>query len=939
MIKINYKPLLILFNCLIINIASEGQVNNDTTAADTIITINTPFVKKNNNIVSSSVSSINGSKITVFPAQVIEQTLSGLIPGLTVINPGVEPGRESSILRIRGQHSFQNNDPLIFVDGFETTMSQLSAYEIETISVLKDAAALVPFGLRGANGVIWVTTKRSSENDKLKIEFNTRTGISKPFGLPQFLNSYDYARLYNEALSNDMGTWAPRYTEEQLNYYKTGSDPLFYPDVNWQKEVLKNTAINHETSLIFKGSVSNMKYFIMLGYLSTPKLYKSSNEDGNLSDKSSTRRYNFRSNVDVTINKIFDASITIGASLVNNARPNIGSIWGAIAATPPNAYLPQNPDNSWSGNSVYNNNPAAAVMALGRLSNNDRRIQTIFTLRENLDQFAKGLSLKQSIGFDNMNSVTYNVTQNYARFSPRKDPATGEITYVQLGNSVPYAVAQGSPSQFWRVAYQAAINYDRQWGGHGLKTSVNYRFGQQYFAVENPPYNDIVLSGNLNYNFQNKYFSEISMAYSGSENFAPGKRFGFFPAIAAGWNISEEGFLKDVKWLDHLKLKGSFGIVGNSDIGAWRFLYKALYPSGTSYILANSGTRSVATIIEGTGANPNVTWESSNILNLGIDFSLFDNKIGVIAEVFSEKRNDILTRRDATVPAIIGIGSPYENIGKVNNKGFEITVDWKETTGQLKYGASAVISMARNKIIYQDEIVRREDYLYRTGKRIGQVFALEAIGFFQSYDEINNPNTPVHTFAPVKPGDLRYKDNNNDGIINEEDQIAVGYTNNIPEITGSFSGWMQYKNFDLNFIFSGMANRTLYISGANVWAFRDNGQAPDMALNRWVYYPDQGLDTRNTATYPRLSASGTLNNERISTFWLKNGNFIRLRNVELGYTFLFNGKADTGISKIRVYCSGINLLTLSKMGNWDPEALPGTYPLTRSGYLGLNVTF
>ncbi len=927
-------PLSIFFT---VEAQDTVSVKKDSVNSNTLVAIDRPFGKREKSLVSASISSVAGERITSFPVQTLDQSLPGLIPGLTVIGTGFEPGRESSILRIRGQHSYQNNEPLVFVDGLEATMDQLSVYEVDRISVFKDAASLAPFGMRGANGVIWVTTKRGNQ-DRMVIDFNSRSGISKPIGLPSFVGSYDYARLFNEAVSNDMGVWSPRYSATELEKYQTDSDPLFYPNVDWQKEVLKDYTINNETNLSFRGSVSRMKYFVMMGYLSTPKLFKKSDEDGNLSDKSSTRRFNIRSNIDVAINKIFDASISIGGSIVDNARPNVGSVWGAIAATPPNAYQPKNPDGSWSGNSTYMDNPAGAVFGLGRLSNSDRRIQTIFTLQENLGQFVPDLTLRQSIGFDNMNSATYNATQNYARFFPRINEA-GDTTYVQYGNNVAYTTAQGSPTQFWRVAYQAEANYTKNINKHKFSTSLNYRFRQLYNTIENPPFNDLAIFGNINYDYDKKYFSDVTVAYSGSENFAPGKRFGLFPAFSVGWNISEESFMKNISWINYLKIKGSVGTVGNSDIGAWRFLYQGYYPAGSNYILANSGTRSVATLIEGAIGSKNATWEKSTIVNLGVETNAFDNKLDFAAEVFYEKRSDILTRREASTFAVSGIGAPYENIGKVENKGFEISGSWNDRGGAVKYGVSTVFSMARNKIKYQDEIVRSADYLYRTGNPIGQVFALEATGLFQSIEEINNSSTPLHTFGPVQPGDIRYKDQNNDGIINEDDMIAVGYANNIPEITGSLGGWISYKRFDMNFLFSGMANRTLYITGNNLWAFSNDGQVPELALNRWVYYPEQGLDTRNTATYPRLSASGSLNNDRISTFWLKNGNFLRLRNVEIGYTFPLKQKTENGISKLRLYVSGINLLTFSKLGNWDPEAFPGTYPITPSAYLGINVTF
>lgn len=901
--------------------------------------VNIAYGKQEFRELTAAISSITGEDLYDIQVQNLSTAINGRLNGLTVQQASSEPGSEFPSFNIRGLGSYSgSNNPLIYVDGFESTYDHLLSLEIETINVFKDAAALAPFGIRGANGVIWATTKRGTVG-KTRIALQTRTGVSRPTQLPSFLDAYDYARLYNEAQSNDRGrVWTPLYSEADLNAYRNGSDPLFRPNINWYNEVLKEQVPNFETNLSFNGGTNTVKYFVILGALNTPKLFKDNPfEKDRLEKTGATNRYNFRSNVDVNLNKVFDVSVDIGGAILDRSFPNYDNFFSLLAATPPNVYAPINPDGSWGGNSIYPNNPVASLFALGQRNTNARTLQTNFTLREKLDMVLPGLSLNQSISFLSYFQGNYNYVRNYARFSPVKDPLTNQISYTQFGNNTPYSINESQYSQYRRNSYAVGADYEKQFGENKLTSMLTYRYSNFITGGNNVPFTTAGLAGRFAYNYANTYFAEFNYAYNGSDNFAKGNRYGFFPAISGGWLISNESFLKNSKAINFLKLRASAGIVGNDDIAGSRFLYQGYYPTGPNYILGNNGTASVGTRREGVIGNPDISWEKSYMYNAGIDARFFNHQLQVSADYFFNRRKDILSTRGATAPSILGIGLPFENLGETTVKGLEIGINYTKKISSFEYYFGSNFSFARSKIINQEEIIRSQPYLYRTGQPVGQPFGLTAIGFFQSQEEIDDPNTPRQLFGPVQPGDVRYKDQNKDGFINEDDETALGYSAT-PEISGSFNLGLKYKGFDIDALLYGVANRTLYLNGPQFWAFVNNSQVPAFAEGRWAYYPDQGIDTRATATYPRLTLANSDNNFRSSTLWRKSGDFLRLRNLEFGYTVPRSAISKFKIEGIRLYLSATNLLTFSGSDDYDPE-FPTGYPLMKNYQFGLNVRF
>ncbi len=887
---------------------------------------------------TEAVSFVHGNKIKSTAETMLSNSLSGKIAGLTVMHKGGEPGTTSADLYIRGRSTYNLNSAiLVFVDGFESSFDHLLPQEIESIAILKDAAALAVYGIRGANGVMLVTTNRGKE-EALKIHVDMKYGLSNPLKMPSFLNAYQYANLYNEAISNDLGAWTTYYDNSELEFYKNQSNPYFYPDVNWTNQILKPSTQFQEVAVTLQGGNKNAKYFTLVGLQNLPKLYNNNSNTSfnNLKKLGEYTKYNVRSNVDITINDIFSFQVNIGGAIINSSTPNADNFFSMINALPPNAFPVRNNDDSWAASSIYMDNPLATLYEKGKKNYHTRLIQTDFNLMQNLDQFLKGLSLKESVSFFGYSQNGYFINKDYERF--QMEEVNGEVVTNKIGGSNPeFSINEGEStrSQMSRTSFTIQADYNRTFEQHQMGATLGGMYSKYVVDGNEQPYLNAGMFGRVSYTYSEKYITQLSFAYNGSENLPKNEKYGFFPALSVGWVTSKEDFASEVQWIDFLKLRASGGMIGSSDLSSTRFGYQTYFiPTTGRFNLGSSANTSLIGLVEGRLGNPNITYEKNYKYNFGIDAILFSN-FTLNADLFYEKRTGILATRESSVPSVVAVLLPYENIGIVNNKGFEIELGYQRRIADFYYSVNGILSYAKSTIEYQAETVRPEDYLYRTGQPVGQYFGLEAVGLFNSWDEINDINTPIHTFAPVQPGDIRYKDLNKDGFINENDEVAIGFSR-IPQISASLNITLGYKGFDLFSSFYGQANRSVMLGGNTVWAFYNNGQAPTMALQRWSYYPSQNIDTRGSAVYPRLTASDNNNNYRVSNFWLRDASFVRLQHIELGHSFQLNNLES--LKSIRVYLQAANLFTLSKLKEFDPEVMSG-YPMMKSFALGMNLQF
>lgn len=878
-------------------------------------------------MVNGAVSEVKGSELLKSFTPNLANTLYGKLPGLTVIQNGNEPGEDSPGLYIRGINTFgSGRSILVIVDGVESSFEQLTQYEIESISVLKDASATALYGSRGANGVLLVTTKRGTQGP-LEINFSVQQGFTEGQRIPKFLGSYDYAKLYNEAWQND--GQAARYTDEALNAYQTGSDPYLYPNVDWYSEVLRKTAPVSNYNLNFKGGNEMVRYFVSLNTLTNNGLYKKTASLSNNSIDQKNSRSNVRANIDINLTKRLSATLLLGGSIENKSAPagnNTTSMFNLLASVPPNAFPVFNPDSTLGGNSLYTN-PQGDILENGFYTSNSRTLQSTFKLTEQLDMIAQGLSTSALISFNSAFSGLSNKSRTYPRYSLSAD-IDGNISYNQVGQATSLSASENASNQWRRTELQFLLNYDRTFGHHKIDAMMMFDQRTYSLAGIGLPHKYNGFSGRFTYANHEKYIGELSMTYNGTENFPKGHRWGLFPALSLGWIVSNEGFLKGNSVLDYLKIRGSYGLVGNDDIGGTRFMFNEQpYISASAYYLGATNALQ-NTIVEGEIANPNVTWEKEHKLNLGFEVRLF-HQLDIELDIFKNDRYDILALPNRTVPNLFGMMLPDFNLGKNTNLGFESAVTYKSNPkNNFQYYMTANIWYAKNKIVYNAETIKAYDYQYATGRTIGQPFLLEATGFF--LDENDILTSPQQNYSTVRPGDLKYKDQNNDDIIDQNDFVSAGNTA-VPMLTAGFDTGISFKGFDLSVLIQGVTDRSVYLSGKYYQAFQNNGKISSIAIGRWTQ------ETASTATYPRLSAGNNLNNFQSSTFWQRDGSFIKLRSMELGYSLPEKFIGKVYLTKARIFINGTNLFSIDKMEYSDPETLSG-YPAVRTISIGARIS-
>ncbi|MFC7524120.1 SusC/RagA family TonB-linked outer membrane protein [Parapedobacter sp. GCM10030251] len=877
-------------------------------------------------MISSAQSSVTGSDLTKSFTSNVATGLYGRLGGLTVLQQGAEPGLETPRLLGRGVGTFgPGNDVLIMVDGFEGAFEQLSPYEIESITLLKDASATAVYGSRGANGVLLVTTKRGLEGP-LEISFSAQTGIRSALRLPDFLGSYDYATLHNEARVND--GLPPLYGETSLEAYRSGNDPYFHPDVNWYEEVLRSHAPASSYNLSLRGGNSTVRYFGLVNVLSEQGLFIRSGNQSENSKNSQYNRYNFRTNIDIRLNRNLAASLTLSGTVEDKANPvanDASDIFATMAVIPPNAFPVYNPNHTYGGNALFSN-PLGDVLEKGHFTSNGRTLQSAFRLEHQLGMVTDGLKVSATIAFNNFFRNYSNKLRNYERYLMERN--NSESVYQRYGERSSLVGDEGGSEQWRNVVFQTQLNYDRTIGNHALMGMLLYNVDSYSRLGELYPFKHLGVSGRFTYANQQKYIGEFSFGYMGSERFAPGKRFGFFPAVSLGWVASEEEFLKDHSVINHLKVRTSFGLTGNDRIADERFLFEQFYRNPGSYFFGTDNGSS-SSLQEGRAANPDVTWEKDRKFNVGVEAELF-GRLQLTADVFRNHRYDILTTANRTLPDIYGIESPLLSEGKVDNKGFELLARYTSNRAKnVTFFVNANLWYARNQIAEMSEEFRRHDYLQRTGHRVGQPFILEAMGFFGNEAEI--AEAAEQRFAAIRSGDIRYKDQNGDNVINAEDYVSQGYTP-VPEITLGLNPGFSWNAFDLEFFVQAVTNRSVYLSGHYFHAFQNNGKVSAIALDRWT------PATAETATYPRLSSVNNLNNFQPSSFWQVDGSFIKLRSVELGYTIRKDVLQRWSMENLRVFANGTNLFSVDRVKHTDPETLTG-YPAMRTLSLGLKVQF
>lgn len=905
--------------------------------------------------VTGSISTVNTKEILKSPTSNVTNSLVGRLTGVAAIQRSGQPGSNAANILIRGNATYNDASPIVIVDGIErANFGDIDPNEIESISVLKDASSTAIFGIRGANGVIIVTTKAGKEG-RPKVSYSGNISLQGYTGIPKSVDAYTNAMLLNEANRNDglTETW----TQDELQKFKDGSDPYGYPNINWFDYVTRKNYTQTQHNVNVSGGTKMVKYFASVGYLFEDGIFKKFESPYGFNTTPNYTRYNFRSNLDFNLSNNLQVGIRFGGRLQKRYQPaglqsssfsydNVEGMISRILQTPAYAFPVTLPDGRIAQNpSVGTNiwNPYAVLTRWGTRNDDFNTIESNLNINYKLDGITQGLSFKGVFGYDSYYSSQARRNALWAAYV--WDRRTGNITISpDRPRDEPLSGITSSSSGNINTNIQLGFNYNRSFGKHTVTSvalATRQLIQQEGAGINAAPAASEGIVNRTTYNYDEKYFVEFNAAYNGSERFAPGYQYGFFPAVSAGYTISKEAFMQDVTWVNHLKLRGSYGAVGNDKFpnSVSRFYFLTDYSitsGGVTFGLPNSPVNSPIVVVSSNG-NPLVTWERGIKRNIGLESRLFNNAVTLNVDLFDEHRKDILTTRSSG-QVIYGLTYPALNIGEVYNKGFEVELNLSKRFGNVTYGLNTQLSFARNRIVNKDEPQGRPEYQKEEGKRIGQFFGYKTDGFYISKDDIAN-STP-NSLGNVIPGDLKYIDYNGDKVITSDDNASIGYSRT-PEYIYSFSPNITWKGLSVSLLFQGVAN----VSSDVILTENNNGQQMyEFMLNRWT------PETASSATWPALHSRGNaFVNYRLNDFILQDASYLKLRNVEVSYNLPQRWLKPMHMSAMRVFLSGQNLYTWTKFNMYlDPENInlsntdfskQSIYPTSRIYNLGVNVQF
>ncbi|MDD5053123.1 MAG: TonB-dependent receptor [Sulfuricurvum sp.] len=914
---------------------------------------------------TGAVSTVKSDAILRTPVGNVTNALTGRMPGVVTAQRSGKPGADQADIFIRGRATTGDASPLIIVDGAERpSFGDIDPNEIESISVLKDASQTALFGIKGGNGVIVITTKSGKEG-KPKITYTGNFAMQTYTTIPQTLDAFTSASLLNEANAN-VGK-SPAFTDIELQKYKDHSDPVLYPDFNWRTFMVRKYFPQTQHNINISGGTKVAKYFVSVGYLfEDGYLKKFDNPYSGYSTTPNYNRYNFRSNLDLNLSKDLTVSIKLGGRTEARYVPAAGGFYtngqyadaqieyllSRINNIPAWAFSPYLPDGRFMENpsaGVNLTNPLGWLLTQGYSMKQTNTIESTIALNYKLDKLFKGLSFRTQYAYDG----TYyaNRLQSGSFVSYNVNKTTGEIaagTASMATSDSPLGPIQASYDGIINFDLQASLNYAREFGKHSVTGLALFQRQAKMLAGAQPAYASQGFVGRATYNYDGKYFAELNGAYNGSENFASGVRYGFFPAISAGWNISNESFMKSLTWLNLLKVRGSYGKIGFDRIGGARFLYLDEYTQNTSQVQFGLPTsiqfgyptsaQTYTAVVHSRIGNPNITWETSLKRNIGVESSFFDNFLSVNFDLFDENRSGILLNR-ASGLTTYGEAYPMLNLGAVYNHGYEVEVKIQSKPGKdFRYSVTTQVSFARNKVISLDEPQGKPDYQKAAGYSIGQFRGYITDGFYKSQEDIDN-STPNKLGKPI-PGDLKFVDFNNDGVIDSNDKVPIGYSI-VPEYNGSIEAMVGWKGLTLSVMLQGVTNVSSDIQ-YDQRPLNANQMYTNM-LGRWT------PATAATATWPALqpAVGGNFMSYLTNDFLLTDASYLKIRNLQLSYQLPVKLVHKLGVSNIRFNLSGQNLYTWTKVLYIDPENIgrsapqggTGVIPSTRVYNLGLNIEF
>jgi TonB-linked SusC/RagA family outer membrane protein len=933
--------------------------------------------------VTGAISTVSSADIKSAPVASVTNALTGRVTGLVTRQSSGRPGQDDARLFIRGQATTNDSSPLVLIDGVERDFTQIAAEDIESVSILKDAAATAVYGVRGANGVVLVTTKRGTQG-KSKISFSGEYGLTHFNRLTIAENAETTAHFQREGTINvgldpsiisNTGNFAVSEYDKYL--YRTQLSPFTHADNNFV-ETFTKPGNQQRYNVNLTGGNKTVRYFVSTGYLrqegmfqddvnelrKTPTISRlielSPDVDKALVPNNYDAGYNFdrvttRSNIDISVNDDIKFGINLSYLFKKENRPGMYDglnsnsealrLFSSFYRNAPQAFPLMNPNGSFGGAvGVWRQNPLVTIANTGFRTDFSNELQTALNFSYNLRKLAKGISIDGKYAFD----VDWDNWRGMQRRPYLYAYNPVDQSYLQGLVGVLPAQGAGKRAGLYNQYAELALRYAGQIGdGHNLSGVILGNFNSlsgppiankisdQYSYV---PHVYQALIGRISYDYKTRYLLELNAGYNGSNRFAEGERYRLFPAVSAGWVVTNESFMPKSDLLNFLKIRGSYGEVGNDKLGPFNYYYKSTFEPYSSYSFGEVQNPAIGGLREGRLPNENVTWELAKKSNVALESRWFESRLSLNADVFKERRSQVLVTPGKSLISAGVFGLAPENIGIIENKGFELELGWNDKAGQnFEYFLKGQYSLARNTIVEKSEPDQPYDYMYGTGNPIGQFMGYRFDGFFKSYEHIAASPQQFGS-GTVAPGDIKYKDLNQDGLIDQNDRAAVGYSQ-VPEITYSLSAGVTFKNISLSVLLQGAARSSVYMVGDLGW---DNSWGNFYAEhhNRWT------PETANTATYPRFLQKSEEGHQNYyeSDYWLRDGRYLRIKNVQIAYTIPKKMMERLPVDNVRLFGNAFNLYTWDKVKRVDPEADPnrnsgGFYPQQRIINFGLNVGF
>lgn len=888
---------------------------------------------------TGAVSTVYAENIDKSSAFSIGNSLYGNVLGLTTMQSTGVVWEQMPSMYIRGLKTLNgNNGILLVVDGLERdnnwqALKYITPEEVESVSVLRDAAALALYGYRGVNGVVNIVTKRG-KYDTREINFSYDHAFNYMTRKPELADAYTYASALNEALTND-GKQV-RYSQNELNAFKNGTSPYLYPNVNWWEEVFRDRGASDVATLSFRGGSTKMRYYTMMNLQNNRGFIKNFDTNADYSTQEKYSKANFRTNLDIDLSPKTKMQANIMGILNEFSRPGMGSdnLISKLYQLPSAAFPIRTESGLWGGNTTWgeNWNPVALTEGRAYSKGHTRGLYADMSLRQDLSSLTKGLGASVRIGYDNLASYWENHTKGYKY---------GMASVASWENGLPIAgeeITGGKDTEMsgdskldWQYRafnFQMNVDWQRQFGVHSLYSMLLYTYKYDNAKGINNTFYRQNAGWYTHYGFKNRYFADFTLMASASNLLAPDHRWNVSPTVGLAWLISNEKFMQSQNVVDFLKLRASFGMLNTDNIpgnGYWN----ETVGGGNGYPI-NNNFGGDGGWHEGRLASVNGTTEKAYKYNAGVDATLFKG-LTLTVDGFYERRSDIWVSSDGQNSAVLGASGSYVNAGIVDSWGTEIGANYYKKMGNVELNLGGTFTYNRSKIIEMLEEPAAYDYTRSTGNPVGQIFGLQAIGYF--VDQADIDNSLPQQFGPVKAGDIKYKDMNGDKVINSDDRVAMGYNSTCPEIYYSFSLGLEWKGLGFSAQFQGVGNYTAILSGTYYRPLVDN-----TTISNYVYRNRWTPETPN-ARFPRLTTETVDNNLQTSSLWLADRSFLKLRNCEVYYKLPSSWLNRFWVKNAKVYVRGVDLLCFDSIDQLDPEAMNNSYPATRSIHVGLSVGF